>query len=86
MLQFFVVFSETSPSCSEGAPLCATPVPTHHEPQKMSQTTSQVRVRMLEGLEELSWGELEGKDSKLEPSKGRLSELKRAWDDGIFGR
>lgn len=47
---------------------------------------SQVRVRKLEGLEELSWGELEGKDSKLEPSKGRLEELKRAWDDGIFDR
>lgn len=46
----------------------------------------QVRVRKLEGLEELSWGELEGKDSKLEPSKGRLADLKRAWDDGVFGR
>lgn len=47
---------------------------------------AQVRVRMLEGLEELSWGELEGKDSKLEPSRGRLAELKGAWDDGIFDR
>lgn len=43
-------------------------------------------MKRLEGLEELSWGELEGKDSKLEPSKGQLAELKRAWDDGIFDR
>ena len=44
----------------------------------------QVRVRQMEGLEELSWGELEGKDSKVEPSKSRLAALKGAWDDGIF--
>lgn len=41
-------------------------------------------MRQMEGLEELSWGELEGKDSKVEPSKSRLATLKRAWDEGIF--
>lgn len=47
---------------------------------------SQVRVRKLEGLDELSWGELEGEDSKLEPFKGRLAALKEAWDEGVLDR
>ncbi|CAM9225484.1 unnamed protein product [Ectocarpus fasciculatus] len=47
---------------------------------------AQVRVRKLEGLDELSWGELEGEDSKLEPFKGRLAALKEAWDEGVFDR
>lgn len=47
---------------------------------------SQVRVRRLEGLDELSWGELEGENSKLEPFKGRLAALKEAWDEGVFDR
>ncbi|CAM9405188.1 unnamed protein product [Scytosiphon promiscuus] len=47
---------------------------------------AQVRVRQMEGLDELSWGNLEGKDSKAEPSKGRLAALKGAWDDGAFDR
>lgn len=48
--------------------------------------TTQVRVRKVEGLDELSWGELEGQDFKLEPFKGRLASLKQAWDEGTFDR
>lgn len=47
---------------------------------------TQVRVFQMEGLDELSWGNLEGKDSKSEPSKARLATLKGAWDDGDFDR
>lgn len=46
----------------------------------------QVRVRQMEGLDELSWGELEGKDYSEEPWKGRLAELKAAWDAGHYDR
>ncbi|CAN0327100.1 unnamed protein product [Pylaiella littoralis] len=47
---------------------------------------AQVRVRRVEGLDELSWGELEGQDYKVEPFQSRLAALKQAWDDGIFDR
>lgn len=43
-------------------------------------------MRKMEGLDELSWGELEGQDYKLEPFKERLASLKQAWDDGTFDR
>lgn len=35
-------------------------------------------------LDELSWGELEGKDASQEPWKGRLAALKAGWDDGHY--
>lgn len=37
-------------------------------------------------LDELSWGELEGKDSAQEPWKGRLAALKASWDEGHSNR
>lgn len=43
-------------------------------------------MRRVEGLDELSWGELEGQDYKVEPFQSRLAALKQAWDDGIFDR
>lgn len=45
-----------------------------------------VRVRKCEGLDELSWGELEGQDVSQEPWKGKLAALKAAWDSGHFDR
>lgn len=55
-------------------------------PAVLLTAAAQVRVRKMEGLDELSWGELEGQDYKLEPFKGRLASLKQAWDDGTFDR
>lgn len=47
---------------------------------------AQVRVRKLDGLDELSWGELEGHDSSQEPWKSKLADLKAGWDAGQFDR
>lgn len=43
-------------------------------------------MRNFEGLDELSWGELEGQDSSAEPWCTRLASLKAAWDNGNFDR
>lgn len=44
------------------------------------------KVRKHEGLDELSWGELEGQDSEKDPWKGKLENLKDAWNAGHFDR
>lgn len=46
----------------------------------------QIRVRKCVDLDELSWGELEGQDSKQEPWKSSLATLKAAWDEGDYSR
>lgn len=51
----------------------------------VSATTSAgCRVVQSDGIDELSWGVLEGQDSAREPWKGKLAALKEAWDDGQF--
>ncbi|CAM9874517.1 unnamed protein product, partial [Ectocarpus sp. 6 AP-2014] len=79
----------------ENGPVPPVPPSTSTKEQEGEKTTpadfccgdkAQVRVRRLEGLDELSWGELQGEDSKLEPFKGCLAALKEAWDEGVFDR
>lgn len=48
--------------------------------------SAQVHVRQVEGLDELSWGELEGQEFAQEPWKERLATLKAAWDAGHYDR
>lgn len=82
--------------------LCATAPPPRHqtalrvveENVKCAETaqkngspdTEKVPVMKHEGLDELSWGELEGQDSGEEPWKGKLENLRSAWNAGHFDR
>lgn len=52
--------------------------------EKLPEPHVDLTVLQNEGVDELSWGALEGQDATQEPWKAKLAALKGAWDDGQF--